>query len=471
MSSQHHRGFQASSVLFGIYAIWGIVLISVLLLAYHVPSFRWMSRHSLYLVFGAIAVRSLVVYLRLVHLKTQWMDASEERGGFRRMWLPIGIPVSAALLILLMAVGGLGISSMARAEPYPSRYVVTDPNWVASHRISPADAWQLFIPMRYYEMIRRGDIIAEGESFRPLLQFVLWALNKSLLMCTVVVCLVHGLNAGLLAWLAWRWGGDRWIAAASATLFAWHPVTWISMSQTSEMHVSFGAAMLLAALALYDQFCRRQRLRWLLGSALVLALSSLFVEMYLGAVVFFWLLTDLLRRTKGLRAQAVVCAWMVLAVAVGLTVAFHLFIMTHLALHTRFYMLVTSWKHLALTAFFEPQFAFFHPVEDGVATWSQVLFAAPMALLAGLTMSSGWGALAAAAYLGSSFSLGPAMTFFEMTGGWSGGRLAYAPTLLLCLAFGLVRPTTRLGTLRVRGIMFLCAISALAITVERLIRF
>lgn len=67
--------------------------------------------------------------------------------------------------------------------------------------------------------------------------------------------------------------------------------------------------------------------------------------------------------------------------------------------------------------------------------------AVPLPFLAGLVFSRHWSAYSGAAWPASSFILGPALAFFELTsGGWSAGRLAYGPALLLSLSIALVKP-------------------------------
>lgn len=439
---------------------------AALAVLHDVPPLHGAARKLLYVAFGAMAVVSAVRMLRARPPAAARPPGAAPPARAWRGALPLAVPAAAVAVFAAVAIwGGFGLNNDLALRS-DSVYVHPGGAWLSMQSERATALWKLFHPRTYYTMETPAGF--EMGHFRPLKFLFLWLVSGSIVTASVYALLVHALNAVGLALLARRWGADPWIAAGAGALFAVHPLPWQSVGITDELKFAQGMALVVAALMLYDRYARTGR-SWTLAAAVGLfAMSCLFVESFIGVAVFVVLLTLVFVRTGRLTRSRAVWGLAASGFVAVLIVGALLFIELTYAPSNRLSMLQVASKRLALTAFFEPQFAFLHPLEPGHLTLATQWFAVPLAVLAGLVFSSMWGPYSGAAWLASGFMLGPALAFFEMTSGaWSGGRLAYGPAFLLCLALAMVTPPTPRALTLTRWALFGCAVAACLVTFGR----
>ncbi len=104
-------------------------------------------------------------------------------------------------------------------------------------------------------MSRAFDVSAQSHFYRPLVWLLFWA-QTSLFgldarMFHIVSMTLHGLNAGLLGWLAWRLGSNRWGALLAAAIVALHPAPFEAVVWVSAQSELLAAVLLLIMVHLW----------------------------------------------------------------------------------------------------------------------------------------------------------------------------------------------------------------------------
>ncbi len=398
-----------------------------------VGRFRPLVRPLLYLAFGGTFAVSLAILARSI-LRRGESDRVAVEPQPHHAWLITLLPVAAALTVVALThVTGLTAqTAYQKCVPAALRY---EEGWIYVGRLAASDVPRLLWPSTYYGF--RNIAYTEMGSFRPLKYLLLWLVSGSPAMTTIVILTMHVLNAAGVAFVARRLGGDVWVSAGAGSLFAVHPVSLFATCSTGLIQVPAGALVCLGALVAHLRFLETGRVRFVWLAALGLALSSFFYEQYLGAVALLLILTAIFAVSDRLKPAAAVGAVLVLVATVA-TVAF-----LHSQFTARLVLLTPAnlWKRVILSAMFEPHFSFVYPVEElEITTRAKILGMVVAAGVVFVLLSTRWTAPRAAAWVSSGLMLGPALPFFEMTGTWTSGRLAYGVMMLLAIALGCSSP-------------------------------
>ena len=283
----------------------------------------------------------------------------------------------------------------------------------------------------------RSFAAVELGQYRPLKFLLLWVAYR-LHGTTLALIGGHMAVGGLIFMLLTRWGVGRWVAAMMALGFVMHPLT-IWYLGTITIQYVWGTLAFLSALYALQRWLDRPRTVSLVLAVGLFAISTLFIESWLGGVAI--LIGVLIGHWKASRDEGIPSIGFAIALFVAVTVAItsvHVWALSYES--SRLGMASTPRvRRLVLNLWFEPYWAFFMPFESK-ATLVQLVAASGLALVPGMALMRrtklAWpGPML---WVTTGMSLGPALMFFEMSPRWSTGRIAYGPCAVLALCVGLI---------------------------------
>ncbi|HEU5011163.1 MAG TPA: hypothetical protein VFT66_01375 [Roseiflexaceae bacterium] len=145
----------------------------------------------------------------------------------------------AALLPILAGFGIAALMLYAYRDVWSRPFVADDYQWLLGVR-----------GLSFRQVVARAfDVSAQSHFYRPLVWLLFWAQTTLFGLDArpfhMVSMALHALNAGLLGWLAWRLGVNRWGALLAAAIVALHPAPFEAVVWVSAQSELLAAALLL----------------------------------------------------------------------------------------------------------------------------------------------------------------------------------------------------------------------------------
>jgi hypothetical protein len=143
------------------------------------------------------------------------------------------------LLPMLAALGIVALMLYAYRDVWGRPFAADDYQWLLSVR-----------GLSFRQVAARAfDVSSQSHFYRPLVWLLFWAQTTLFGLDPrpfhMVSMALHGLNAALLGWLAWRLGVSRWGALLAAAIVALHPAPFEAVVWVSAQSELLAAALLL----------------------------------------------------------------------------------------------------------------------------------------------------------------------------------------------------------------------------------
>ena len=151
----------------------------------------------------------------------------------------------SALLPVLAMFGIAALTLYAYRDVWGRPFAADDYQWLLNVR---GLSWRQVVA-------RAFDVNAQSHFYRPLVWLLFWTQTTLFGLeprpFHIVSMALHGLNAGLLGWLAWRLGVNRWGALLAAAVVALHPAPFEAVVWVSAQSELLAAALLLIMVHLW----------------------------------------------------------------------------------------------------------------------------------------------------------------------------------------------------------------------------